>query len=479
MLRVLTVGTYGRLQVNLCAGNTRRSPIASFRVAPTPENPRVENGLVSRWESDSTSSETLLHRRKSPRGSETGFADSHAYITARSHLPADSRQDSELQASQIHGRAYEDDSRPREIAASATPEKEDKPVLQASSDPNVFTEEEVQALIKDSPFLDLSSPLTAYEWFKLVIGFPVFILKLLLAAVGLPFVWLVVRLLTVNTPLNQPLAPWRNNLLRPFVKFWAGVLVRIGFNFYAPRVKGYKNVKKAEACRAIIVFNHVSYTDGIILGSILAPSGLAKASVADIPFFGVFTKALQFLFVARKGTLDAGSAVAARNNTSRIAERAADPRYPLFIVAPEGTTKHGNCLLRFSTGAFVSGAPVLPVLLKYRNKRFNMGWGIVYTMFHLLRLACQFQNYLEVEILEPYMPSAEEKANPRLYAENVRKLMAEKLGATLSPCGIAEQQALKRAGVYVDWTGRRILRRPPKHLKKVAPVGSPLQMTTP
>ena len=31
------------------------------------------------------------------------------------------------------------------------------------------------------------------------------------------------------------------------------------------------------------------------------------------------------------------------------------------MIAPEGTTKHGNVLLRFSTGAFVPGRPVLPV----------------------------------------------------------------------------------------------------------------------
>jgi len=37
-------------------------------------------------------------------------------------------------------------------------------------------------------------------------------------------------------------------------------------------------------------------------------------------------------------------------------------------VAPEGTTKPGHCLLTFSTGAFVAGAPVLPVLLKYRPR---------------------------------------------------------------------------------------------------------------
>ena len=31
-------------------------------------------------------------------------------------------------------------------------------------------------------------------------------------------------------------------------------------------------------------------------------------------------------------------------------------RFPLLMIAPEGTTKSGHCLLRFSTGAFVPGA---------------------------------------------------------------------------------------------------------------------------
>lgn len=30
-------------------------------------------------------------------------------------------------------------------------------------------------------------------------------------------------------------------------------------------------------------------------------------------------------------------------------------RFPLLMIAPEGTTKFGHCLLRFSTGAFVPG----------------------------------------------------------------------------------------------------------------------------
>lgn len=43
-------------------------------------------------------------------------------------------------------------------------------------------------------------------------------------------------------------------------------------------------------------------------------------------------------------------------------------RYPLFAIGPEGTTKHSDYLLQFSTGAFVGGQPVIPILLKYKCK---------------------------------------------------------------------------------------------------------------
>lgn len=59
---------------------------------------------------------------------------------------------------------------------------------------------------------------------------------------------------------------------------------------------GYENVAKAYDCRATLVFNHVSYTDGIMLGAFFLPCGLAKASVADIPFFGAFAKVSKCLF---------------------------------------------------------------------------------------------------------------------------------------------------------------------------------------
>ena len=151
-------------------------------------------------------------------------------------------------------------------------------------------------------------------------------------------------------------------------------------------------------------------------------------------------------------------------------------RYPLLTLAPEGTCKHPNCLLTFSTGAFVGGRPVLPVLLHYRARcrtlwrsfpcpplsarwpcaeylsgaallgeglnhpgtsavlsqpwygpeleaihghvslscrHFNVGWGrVANTLWHFVRLQTQFINHLDVEVLPAYTPSSEVSCAP-------------------------------------------------------------------
>lgn len=58
----------------------------------------------------------------------------------------------------------------------------------------------------------------------------------------------------------------------------------------------------------------------------------------------------------------------------------------------------------------------------------------------------------------------EERQTPELYAANVRKVMGEALGAELSTHGIPQQQALKRNGIYVDWTGRYVLHPTAVHI---------------
>lgn len=214
-----------------------------------------------------------------------------------------------------------------------------------------------------------------------------------------------------------------------------------------------------------------------------AASGVSRASNKDIPIIGTCIRAFQNIYVERAGEEkkkenengSSGSEASAaaddvKNNTTSTSSSSGvtasiqarvrgDPDWPNLILAPEGTCGDGKCLLRFRTGAFVPGAPVLPILLKYENRFFNPAWGIVADeRIHFVRALCQFRKKVDVLVLPPYFPSEEEKKDAALFAGNVRRKCAEALGLPLrDDQGYEEFAALLKAGVSVSADGRRVV----------------------
>ncbi|KAL4435419.1 hypothetical protein ABPG77_006181 [Micractinium sp. CCAP 211/92] len=308
-----------------------------------------------------------------------------------------------------------------------------------------------------SPFIDCEHPVTTYEGVKLLLMAPVVVLKLLVLALVVPYAWAILWVLLLGHAPQTPMQPFRSFLVRQWVHQWGRFLLFLAGFYYIP-VRGWRNMRAAEECRAILVFNHPSYVDAAAVPTFFTPSGVSKAGVANIPFIGLFGIALQLFFVERKGSGDKvnrhvlhGDAVAA------IAQRAADRRFPLVAIAPEATTKAKPCLLKFRRGAFAAGQPVCPVLLRYRYRRFNPSWGVCNTPFHVYRLLAQFVNHLEIEVLPPYHPSDDELQDWSLYAENVRRLMGQRLGEPLVDAGLAEERQLWHMGVRVNLLGTRVL----------------------
>ncbi|XP_039000506.1 lysophospholipid acyltransferase LPEAT1-like isoform X1 [Hibiscus syriacus] len=202
-----------------------------------------------------------------------------------------------------------------------------------------------------------------------------------------------------------------------------------------------ENTKQSEEQErpGAIVSNHLSYLDILYHMSSSFPSFVAKISVSKLPLIGLIGKCLGCVYVQRESKSSDFKGVAGIV-TDRVRNAHQNELAPMMMLFPEGTTSNGDFLLPFKTGAFLAGAPVVPVILRYPYQRFSPAWDSISGVRHVVFLLCQFVNHLEVTWLPVYHPSQQEKDNPQLYANNVRKLMAAEGGLILSDIGLAEKR---------------------------------------
>ncbi|GAV59624.1 Acyltransferase domain-containing protein [Cephalotus follicularis] len=188
-----------------------------------------------------------------------------------------------------------------------------------------------------------------------------------------------------------------------------------------------------------IISNHVSYLDILYHMSSSFPSFVAKRSVAKLPLVGLISKCLGCVYVQRESKSSDFKGVSGVV-TDRVQQAHQSSSAPMMMLFPEGTTTNGDYLLPFKTGAFLARAPVLPVILRYPYQRFSPAWDSISGARHVIFLLCQFVNHIEVMRLPVYYPSQQEKDDPKLYADNVRKLMASEGNLILADIGLAEKR---------------------------------------
>ncbi|KYO34645.1 lysophosphatidylcholine acyltransferase 1 [Alligator mississippiensis] len=218
--------------------------------------------------------------------------------------------------------------------------------------------------------------------------------------------------------LEKPRSWWRKAvhcLLKALMRtMW------LAGGFHWVTVKG-RQASPTEAA-ILTVAPHSSYFDAISVTMTMA-SIVMKAESKDIPVWGTLIKYCRPVFVSRS---DQDSR---RKTVEEIKRRAQSGKWPQIIIFPEGTCTNRSCLITFKPGAFIPGVPVQPVVLRYPNKLDTITWtwqgpGAMEILWLTL---CQFHNSVEIEFLPVYIPSEEERKNPSLYANNVRRVMAEAL----------------------------------------------------
>jgi len=199
----------------------------------------------------------------------------------------------------------------------------------------------------------------------------------------------------------------------------------------------------------LLVSNHISYLDALILPLMLEwPKFMSMAVVKSWPLFGSIAQELDYIWVDR-GSKNSRAAALDAIDAHVGAWRHGDRPLLLF---PEGTTTNGRSMVDFKKGAFFTGAPVRPVLVKYTGAwdpacvdflepgdpevDGEVGANDVGAMQQSLRYTdsdwfAQFVGHLlhscTLLVCKPYIPCDAEKANPDLYAANVRAFMLNKL----------------------------------------------------
>jgi 1-acyl-sn-glycerol-3-phosphate acyltransferase len=178
----------------------------------------------------------------------------------------------------------------------------------------------------------------------------------------------------------------------------------------------------------LVVSNHLSYLDILILGAAVPCSFVAKAEIAHWPFFGMATRNGGTIYIDRSSRASAAQVAAT------IAERLALPLPILFF--PEGTSSDGSSLLRFHSGLFepairaramVTSASVRYVLQCGTPERELCWFGDAPFLPHLWKALGVSGFTAEVRFGTPHLYPDRRTAAEQTYAE----ILAMRMGSEL------------------------------------------------
>jgi len=213
------------------------------------------------------------------------------------------------------------------------------------------------------------------------------VLRCLMLFVHLIYVWLV----------SVAIMPWlgetsRRNLIRAWSRQMLGIL----------GIKVELRGRASDGAAALIVANHISWTDMYVLNAVMPCRFVAKSEVAQWPIVGTIAKQTRSLFIVRGHRRDAMRV----KNRVAAALRSGDT-VGLF---PEGTTGDGTTLKRFFPaivqGAIDAGVDVQPVALRYLDNARRVNLDVAYaddvtlpqSIMSMLRHRVI---YVEVALLDP------------------------------------------------------------------------------
>lgn len=220
---------------------------------------------------------------------------------------------------------------------------------------------------------------------------------------------------------TKPLSGWRRRMKLLLSQCAVAMYSFAGLGI---SIRGQKASRREAP--VLVVSPHSSFLDAVIIYLTGLSSPLVRNADANL---GKLIDYAQPIYVCRE---DPNSR---QTTIKEIIERAnSQEDWPQILIFPEGTCTNRTSLIQFKPGAFYPGVPIQPVLVRYPNKvdTVTWTWEGPDALQLLWRTLTQFHTFCEIEFLPVYHPNEEEKRDPKLYARNVRNLMARELGIPIS-----------------------------------------------
>ncbi len=243
-----------------------------------------------------------------------------------------------------------------------------------------------------------------------------------------------------------PLTDWRMPIVRRQTYIGSRLAMRIsGFRI---KVVG-KPSRPRKAWNPPIISNHISYADVPILATQGHTGFVAKAGIGQVPVLRSIGHLWHVVFLHRR---DQGSREAIQKT---LRDRCEDLTLPSPTVFVEGSTTNGRWLMQFRPGVFRLAKPVQPVLLHYPHKHASAAWDTCSFSYSVLRALSQIVIPAELHYLPVYIPNEAEEADAVLYADNVRRAMAEYAAEHGLNIRLTEANVMEKL-VYQDYCDGKI-----------------------
>ncbi|XP_034249443.1 lysophosphatidylcholine acyltransferase isoform X2 [Thrips palmi] len=280
-----------------------------------------------------------------------------------------------------------------------------------------------------NPFVHRLEFASTYEKIKTaLLTVTVLPLRVLAIAVLLVLAWLLACVgligLSEEDLRTKPMTGWRKT-----VRGWISVLGRLSYEMGGMSlvVKGRQAAR--EEAPVLVAAPHSTFLDAGIVYLTGYPSIICRKESGRNVWLRKLINYTQPVYVWREDPLSRQKSI---KEIVQRATSAAD--WPQVLIFPEGTCTNRSCLITFKHGAFYPGVPVQPVCIRYPNKLDTVTWtwegpGALKLLWMTLT---QPHSSCEIEFLPVYRPSEEEKKNPKLYAQNVRRIMARALDVPVS-----------------------------------------------